>query len=52
MIVIWILVLVPNWKIVKRTGISPWWSLIMFIPVVNLIALWRFAYMDWPAVKE
>jgi len=44
------IVLVPFWRIVKRTGHSGWWSLLAFIPLGNLIGLWLLAFVQWPAV--
>lgn len=38
----------PVWKILSRLGLSGWWSLVAFIPVVNLIALWVLAFIRWP----
>ncbi len=50
--IIWLAV--ANWiaivRILHRTGYSGWWSLLAFIPIVNVIALWRFAKARWPAV--
>ena len=51
LIIVWVLVIIPCWRIVKRAGFNPWWSLIAFIPLVNLIALWRFSTLPWPAAK-
>jgi uncharacterized membrane protein YhaH (DUF805 family) len=44
------LVMIPLWRIVQRAGFSPWWALLALVPVVNLIALWQFAFGKWPAV--
>jgi len=46
------LVGVPLWRIVKRTGLPPALSLLGFVPGVNLIFIWVFAFMDWPALKQ
>lgn len=35
-------------RIVQRAGFSGWWALITFVPVVNLLALWYFAFVQWP----
>lgn len=51
-IVLLIVVLVPVIKILHRTGHSGWWVLLWFVPIVNLIALWIFAYGRWPAVEK
>ena len=40
---------VPIVKILQRTGHSPWWTILAFIPLLNLLALWIFAYARWPA---
>ncbi len=43
---------VPLWRIVKRTGLPPALSLLGFVPVANVIFIWVFAFMDWPALKQ
>lgn len=44
-------VLYPIGRILGRIGVSPFWSILAFIPLVNLIALWVLAFVDWP-VKD
>jgi hypothetical protein len=39
---------VPIMRILKRTGFSRAWVLVMFIPIVALIFLWIFAFVRWP----
>ena len=46
------IVIYPFWRIVKRTGHSGWWSLLVFIPFVNLCSLWLFAFVRWPATEN
>jgi hypothetical protein len=41
-------VLYPIGKILARVGLSPFWSILALIPFVNLIALWVFAFSEWP----
>jgi hypothetical protein len=41
-------VLYPIGRILGRIGLSPFWSVLALIPLVNLIALWFLAFMDWP----
>jgi hypothetical protein len=43
-------ILVPIAKIIRRTGNSPWWCLLFFVPLGNLIGLWLLAYLPWPAL--
>ncbi len=47
-----VLVLYPIGRILSRLGLSPFWSVLAFIPIVNLIALWLLALIDWPAARR
>jgi len=37
-------------RVIQRAGYSGWWILVSFVPVVNLIAFWYFAFARWPAI--
>jgi len=52
LVIVLTLLLVPVGRILRRTGHSQWWCLIAWIPLVNLVALWVFAFVDWPAVGK
>jgi len=39
-------------RVLRRAGFSRWWALLVLVPVVNLIGLWLFAYVRWPAVDR
>ena len=39
-------------RILNRAGYSRWWLLTMFVPVINLIMLWVFAFASWPVLKS
>jgi hypothetical protein len=52
MFIILLIFIVPFWRIVKRTGHSGWWSLLVFVPLINFIALWTFAFVKWPATDR
>ena len=41
--------LVPAARILRRAGLSLWWSIFLVIPLVNVLALWALAYSRWPA---
>ena len=43
-----VVVLYPIGRILGRLGLSPFWSLLVFVPVVNLISLWVLAFSEWP----
>ena len=47
-VVILFLVCFPVARILRRLGFSGWWALVWIVPLVNLIALWVFAYRPWP----
>jgi len=49
MLLIAALVIVPFWFIFSKAGYSKWLSLLMVVPVVNLIALYFLAFSPWPS---
>jgi uncharacterized membrane protein YhaH (DUF805 family) len=51
-IVFSLIVLSPIIRILKRAGYSEWWALLTFVPVVNLLGLWWFAYARWPNLGQ
>ncbi len=44
--------LVPIVTILRKAGYSGWWCLMLFLPLVNLIMLWVFAFAKWPNLRE
>ncbi|TFW16899.1 hypothetical protein E4L96_15495 [Massilia arenosa] len=55
----WLIVLIlfvafvfPYAKIIRKAGYSGWWVLVMFVPLVNIIAIWAFALLDWPVTQR
>lgn len=44
--------IVPAWRIASKAGFSGAWSLLMIVPLVNLILIWIFAFVRWPAVRD
>ena len=48
-LVFWFVIVgVPIMQILKRTGFSRAWVLILFVPIVNLVFLWIYAFKRWP----
>lgn len=39
-------------RVLRRAGLSAWWVLLVLVPLVNLVALWVFAWMRWPAIDR
>ncbi len=35
--------------VLKKAGYTRWWSLIMCLPIFNIIAVWVFAFSKWPS---
>jgi uncharacterized membrane protein len=38
--------------IFKRTGMNPWLSLLMLVPIANLVMLLILAFSEWPIERE
>ena len=47
-----ILLGVPVANVLHRAGRSRWWTVLAFVPGVNLIALWLFAFSRWPSLHK
>jgi hypothetical protein len=43
-----IIFVIPAWKIVEKAGYQGAWALLVLVPLVNIIALWVFAFTQWP----
>jgi hypothetical protein len=42
----------PVCRIVGKAGYSPAWGLLWFVPLVNLVMLWIFAFAEWPVQRR
>ncbi len=47
-----LLIIVPWFKIFSKAGHPPILSLTMFVPLLNLLVLWWFAFSTWPTEAE
>lgn len=47
-----IIALIPWWRIARKAGYSGAWSLVIFIPLVNFIVLYWFAFSKWPLERR
>lgn len=45
-----VIMIVPYWFIWKKAGFSPFFSLLMIVPVVNFIMLYVLAFSEWKVV--
>jgi uncharacterized protein (DUF983 family) len=48
LLIIGLVIVLPFWKIFSKAGYSPWLSLTMVIPLVNIIMLFYLAFAVWP----
>jgi hypothetical protein len=39
-------------RILSKAGFSGWFSLLSLVPLLNLIFLWIFAFIDWPNIDK
>ncbi len=37
--------------VVHKAGFSRWYGVLILVPVVNIIALYVFAFIKWPAAR-
>lgn len=51
-IVIGAVFVVPFWKIFSKAGFPGALSLLMLVPLVNLIMIFVLAFAEWPALRE
>ncbi len=52
MLVAFAVLLLPFWRITTKAGYSGFWSLLMFVPFVNLLFLYILAFSRWPALRR
>jgi hypothetical protein len=48
---VFLVVVLPYWKIFGKAGFSSWFSVLMVIPVVNIAMLFFLAFAEWPSLK-
>lgn len=53
LVIVWAIVLVvPFWRISTKAGFSGWLSLLVVIPLVNLVYVYFLAFARWPALER
>jgi hypothetical protein len=43
-----VITVLPFWRICSRVGHSPWLSLLMLVPLINVIFIYYLAFSEWP----
>jgi heme/copper-type cytochrome/quinol oxidase subunit 4 len=51
-LIIVILTILPFWFIFSKAGYSKWLSLLMVVPIVNIVMLYFLAFSTWPSQPE
>lgn len=46
-----IIVIIPFWRICDRVGLSPWLSLLLIVPLANIIFVYYVAFAEWPSQR-
>jgi hypothetical protein len=47
-----LLCLLPYWFIFRKAGFAPALSLLMLIPLVNVVMVFYLAFAEWPALRQ
>lgn len=47
-----LLVLPPAWSIVSKAGYPGVWSLVLLVPILNVVAFFIFAFRQWPLERR
>ena len=48
-LIIVVLIILPFWFIFSKAGYSGWLSLLMVVPIVNIVMLYFLAFSTWPS---
>jgi hypothetical protein len=48
-IIVAVIAVVPFWRLCARIGYSPWLSLLILLPLINLIFIYFLAFSEWPS---
>ncbi len=49
-LVMTVVMTVPYWVIFRKAGFSPWLSLLLFVPLANIVILYVVAFSEWKVV--
>jgi hypothetical protein len=52
MLVFGIVLIIPFWQLFSKAGYSGWWSLLMIVPLVNVVTLYVLAFSPWPSLQK
>lgn len=52
MLVMAIVIVLPFWFIFSKAGYSKWLSLLMVVPLANIVLLYFLAFSKWPSLAN
>ncbi len=53
MMLLWMVIIVaPFWRISTKAGYSGWLSLLILIPLANVLFLYFLAFSNWPSQRR
>ena len=38
-------------RVFHKAGRSGWWCLLLLVPILNIVTVWVFAFVRWPALE-
>jgi hypothetical protein len=47
-----VITVIPYWKICTKAGFPGPLSLLMLVPIANIILLFYLAFADWPSLRQ
>jgi hypothetical protein len=45
----WVLLIIPFWRIFRKAGFNPALSLLTVIPIANIVVVYYVAFSRWPS---
>ena len=51
MLLIAAVVVLPFWRICTKAGYSGWLSLLVLIPVINVVFVYFLGFSEWPSLR-
>ena len=52
MLLILAIIVLPFWRICTKAGYSGWLSLLILIPVANVIFVYFLGFSEWPSQRD
>ena len=47
-----VLLALPAFWVFRKAGWSGWWFLLLFVPIVNIVLIYVFAFSSWPIERR